>query len=125
MRCVNTTATHPLRSATGTLTSATGAFLFVGLGATTRNFTADLRLVRAKACIRHLTDISLVHQIHVNWGLKDRRGEFNLTKLFAFYVKNIYFHGYLAPYPQRLLLSSLFDYNQTAFAARHCTVHAE
>src|SRR5215216_3290166 len=97
---MNTSTTYPLRCTARTLASTTGPFLLIRLGATTGNFTANLGLMRAETSIRHLTDIGLVHQVHINRGFKDRRGKFHLAKLFTFYVEYIYFHVYLAPYPQ-------------------------
>ena len=83
---MNTTTTDPLRCTARTLARTTGAFLLVGLGATTRNFAAYLGVMRAKARICHLANISLVHQIYINGGFEDRGGEFHFAKLLAFQV---------------------------------------
>jgi hypothetical protein len=122
---MNSTTTHPLRSAPGTLAGSAGPFLLVGLGTAACDFAAHLGVMRAETRIGHLADISLMHQIDINGGFKDRGGKFNLAQLFALDIKNIYFHDYLAPYPQWLLLASLFDYDHAAFATRHGTMNAQ
>ncbi|HET8669937.1 MAG TPA: hypothetical protein VFM05_04730, partial [Candidatus Saccharimonadales bacterium] len=68
------------------LACTTGAFLLVGLCATTRDLATHFCLVRAKARIRHLPDVSLVHQIYINGGFEDCRGEFYLAQLLAFQI---------------------------------------
>jgi hypothetical protein len=80
---MDTAATNPLRSARGPLAGAAGPFLFPWLSAATRNFSADLRIVRTKPGIRCLAGICLMHQIHIDRGFKDLRRQFHLTKLFA------------------------------------------
>src|SRR5690349_1682698 len=97
MGSVNTSTTHPLRGTTGSLASTTCPFLLVGFCTATGNFTAHFRLMSAETCICHLTNISLVHQIYINGGFKDRGGKFHFTQLLALYIQNIYFHSYLAP----------------------------
>ena len=50
-----------------------------------------------KTSIRHLAGISLMHQVYIHWGFKNIRGQFHLANFLALQIKNIYFHGYLAP----------------------------
>src|SRR5690349_23243635 len=97
MRSVNASTTYPLRGTARTLTSTTRPFLLVWLCATTGNFTTHFRLMSTETRICHLTNISLVHQIYINGGFKDRGGKFDLAQLLALYIQNIYFHSYLAP----------------------------
>src|ERR1044071_9608755 len=97
MGCMNTSATYPLCSAARTLTSATSPFLLIRLCATTSYLTSYFGVMSTETCICHLTNISLVHQIYINWGLKDRGGKFHLTQLFARYIQTLSFHSYLAP----------------------------
>jgi hypothetical protein len=89
---MDTSTTDPLRCTAGTLASTTGSFLLVRLGTTTGDFPTNFGVVSPETSIRHLTDISLVHQVHINGGFKDRGGKFHFAKLFAFYVEYIYFH---------------------------------
>ena len=89
---MDTSASYPLGGAARTLASAARSFLLPGFCAATGNFAANLGIVRAKARIRQLTLVCLVHQIYINRGFEDRGGKFHFAKLFTFEVENVYFH---------------------------------
>ena len=65
--------------------------------ATAGDLAAILGLTRSQAGIRHLLDVSLVHQIHIHWGFKDLGRQFHGLDLIAFHVENVYFHNTHTP----------------------------
>ncbi len=71
---MNTATTNPLGCIGGTLTGASGTLLFKRLSTTASDFSTDLGLVSTKTCIRHLADISLVHQVNIYGGFEKLRG---------------------------------------------------
>jgi hypothetical protein len=83
---MNTATANELCRAAGTLACTTSAFLLVRLCTTAGNFAAHFCLMRAKTRIRHLPDVSLVHQIYINGGFEDRGGKFDLAQLLAFQI---------------------------------------
>jgi hypothetical protein len=94
---MNPATTLPNWRAGGTLASAAGALLAPRLAASAGDFTPGLGIVRAQVRIRHLANVSLVHQIHVNWGFEDLGGQFYRPDLLAFHVENVNFHSHLTP----------------------------
>ena len=89
---MNAAAAHPLCGTARTLTGAAGPLLLPRFCAAASHLGTNLGFVRSQPGICHLTHICLVHQVYINGGFKNCRGEFHLAQFFTFQIHNIYFH---------------------------------
>ncbi len=119
-----------MRCTRGTLARTPGSLLCPRLLAAARGFAAGFGAVGAKACIRHLAFVRLVHQVYINWGFENRIRQIHRADFLSLHIQDINFHFYIAPVVgfigrTRLLLARLADQHETATRTRHGADNAD
>lgn len=120
---MNASSADPLRGARGSLPGTAGPLLLPGLATPTGDLRSDFRLMRSEPRIGHLPRVRLMHQIHIDRGFKDFRGQIHLAYLLALQIENIYFHDNSGSQIRaRLLLARLLDQHEAALATGNRTI---